>query len=197
MFSRVIKSALSVPLAAIALLAGAVASGQSVQTIQTLDRVDVYNKTKVLEMEFDDPGRTFDFTALDVTPTSAAGFAACQVTANQALYCIDGTDVVYWATPSQVVAPNTGGQLLFPCTDPALGLDTLSSKPCTGLTVDLSGAIWLAGKKPQSASYNLLKVIATPGTGCPVGWSALQPPAQFCAKTYAINSPPGRRPHCN
>ena len=68
MFSRVIKSALPVSLTAIALFAGAAASAESVQTIQTLDRVDVYNKTKVLEMEFDDPGRTFDFTALGIAP---------------------------------------------------------------------------------------------------------------------------------
>ena len=94
MFSRVIKSALSVSLAAIALFAGAAALAESVQTIQTLDRVDVYNKTKVLEMEFDDPGRTFDFTALGITPAAGStGFSACQVTASQALYCIDGKDV--------------------------------------------------------------------------------------------------------
>ena len=34
------------------------------QTIQTLDRVDVYNKSTVLEMEFDDPGRTYEFMVL-------------------------------------------------------------------------------------------------------------------------------------
>ena len=113
MFSRVIKSTLSVSLAAVALFAGASALAESVQTIQTLDRVDVYNKTKVLEMEFDDPGRTFDFTALGITPTTAAGFVACQVTASQALYCIDGKDVRYWAKPSQVAAPNTAGVPLF------------------------------------------------------------------------------------
>ena len=183
MFSRVIKSALSVSLTAIALLAGAAASGQSVQTIQTLDRVDVYNKSKVLEMEFDDPGRTFDFTALDITPATAAGFVACQVTANQALYCIDGKDVRYWPQPAQVAAPNTTGSLLFSCTDAALGLNGASTKPCTALTVDLSRSIWLAGMKGDG-TYSLFKLVAKVGS-CPASpWFALQG-AAYCAREYA------------
>ena len=183
MFSRVIKSALSVSLTAIALLAGAAASGQSVQTIQTLDRVDVYNKSKVLEMEFDDPGRTFDFTALDITPATAAGFVACQVTANQALYCIDGKDVRYWPQPAQVAAPNTTGSLLFSCTDAALGLNGASTKPCTALTVDLSSSIWLAGMKGDG-TYSLFKLVAKVGS-CPASpWFALQG-AAYCAREYA------------
>jgi hypothetical protein len=175
------QSALAVSLTAIALLAGTAASGQTVQTIQTLDRVDVYNKAKVLEMEFDDPGRTFDFTALDITPATAAGFSACQVTATQALYCIDGKDVRYWAKPSQVAVPNTNGSLLFSCTDAALGLDGASANPCTGLTVDLSGAIWLAGKK--AASYSLFKLVARTGSTCSSGVALAA--SAYCATEYA------------
>ena len=180
MFSRVIRSGLSVSLTAIALLGGAAASGESVQTIQTLDRVDVYNKTKVLEMEFDDPGRQEDFAVLGVTPATAAGFVACQVTASQALYCIDGKDVVYWAKPSQVAA-NTPGAPLFSCA--ALGLDGASPKPCTALTVDMAGAIWVAGRK-VNGTYSLYKLVAKVGS-CPASpWFAL-PGAAYCAKEYA------------
>ena len=153
------------------------------QTIQTLDRVDVYNKTKVLEMEFDDPGRTFDFTALDITPTTAAGFVGCQVTASQALYCIDGKDVRYWEKPSQVTAPNTAGTLLFSCDDTALGLDGTSIRPCTALTVGITNAIWVAGRKVNN-TFSLFKLVAKVGS-CPASpWFALQG-AAYCAREYA------------
>ena len=164
MFSRVIKSALSVSLTAIALFAGAAASAESVQTIQTLDRVDVYNKSKVLEMEFDDPGRTFDFTALGIAPAAGStGFSACQVTASQALYCIDGKDVVVWPKPATATG---SGTKLFSCADAALGFD---GQPCTGLTVDDAGTIWVAGRKaagaPVASAYAITRV--TPNVaGC-------------------------------
>jgi hypothetical protein len=159
MNARWIKREWPLSLALAALLSAATASGQTVQSIQTLDRVNVYNKTKVLEMEFDDPGRTFDFTALAITPASSAGFVACQVTANRALYCIDGKQVVYWASPSEVAPPNTNGTPLFSCNDPAFGFDSVTSRPCTALTVDVSGAIWLVGKLPASSSHQLFKVV--------------------------------------
>jgi hypothetical protein len=187
MISRSVKQLLSVSLAGLALVAASIASGQTtVNSIQTLDRVDVYNKTKVLEMEFDDPGRTFDFTALDVTPASTAGFSACQVTATQALYCVDGKEVVYWPKPAEVAPPNsTNGQPLFSCSDTVLGLDPIASRPCTAMTVDLSGAIWIAGKLPASSSHRLFKLVAKQGTSCPLSWSPLTAPSQYCARLYA------------
>ncbi len=133
------------------------AQAATAQPVQTLDRVDVYNKSNVLEMEFDNPARTFDFATLAISPASTTGFRACQVTASQALYCIDGKEVRYWAKPLEAVGP---GQLLFTCS--ALGLDANRFDTCIGLTVDLSGTIWLSGRN-TAGTYSLFRL--TPASG--------------------------------
>ena len=83
---------------AIALLASVTAHTEA---IQTLDRVDVYNQANVLEMQFNNPARAFDFAALAITPV--AGFKVCQITATQGLYCLDGNQVRTWPKPTQAV----------------------------------------------------------------------------------------------
>ena len=72
--------------------------------IQTLDRTNVFNSTKVLETEFGDPARTVDFTLLGMAPV--VGFTACQLTASRGLYCLDGKDVRNWPNPK--LATGTG-----------------------------------------------------------------------------------------
>ena len=56
-----------------ALLGSAVASGDA---IQTLDRVQVHNTANVLEMQFNNPARAFDFAVLGITPATSSGFRA-------------------------------------------------------------------------------------------------------------------------
>jgi hypothetical protein len=163
---------------AIALLAGGAAHTQS---IQTLDRVDVYNQANVLEMQFNNPARTFDFATLDITPVT--GFKACQVTAMQGLYCLDGKAVRYWANPSE--ASGIGTRLLN-CADPALGLDAASADTCTGMTVGMSGVIWLTGKKLGASSYSVLRISKRVGASCPNGQAPLSDP--YCAQQLATSA---------
>jgi hypothetical protein len=150
-------------------------------TVQTLDRTNVLNRTKVLETEFGDPARTVDFTVLDIDPV--LGFTACQVTASRGLYCLDGRDVRNW--PNTKLADGTGARVIS-CADPALGLDVKKPDTCTAMTVDQAGTIWLAGKK--SSAHNLIKVVAkNPNGSCPEGSSLAQSP--YCARTYASGRP--------
>jgi len=71
------------------------------ESIQKLDRVDVYNQANVLEMQFNNPARVFDFATLGITPVT--GFKACQITATQGLYCLDGKQVRTWPKPTQAL----------------------------------------------------------------------------------------------
>lgn len=162
----------------IALVAGAAAHAQA---IQTLDRVDVYNQANVLEMQFNNPARAFDFATLGITPVTS--FKACQVTAMQGLYCLDGKQVRYWAKPSQ--ASGIGTRLLN-CTDPALGLDAASAETCNGMTVGMSGVIWLTGKKLGSSSYSVIRISKRVGASCPNGQVSLSDP--YCAQQLATTA---------
>ncbi len=163
---------------AIALLASAAAHTESVQT---LDRVDVYNQANVLEMQFNNPARVFDFATLGITPVT--GFKACQITAMQGLYCLDGKEVRYWAKPAQAVGIGTR---LLNCTDPALGLDAASTETCTGMTVGMSGVIWLTGKNQGAASYSVLRISKRIGAACPGGQVSLSDP--YCAQQIATSA---------
>jgi hypothetical protein len=151
----------------------AFAQATAVQPFQTLDRVNVYNKSNVLEMEFDNPARSFDFATLGVAPATATGFKACQVTASQALYCIDGTEVRYWAKSLEASGVGTR---LFGCGD--VGFDSSGADACIGVTVDLSGAIWLSGRK--GAGYALVRAVPTISGNCPVGQALA---GSYCAVT--------------
>ena len=179
MIMRFTSPAAVVALWSCAFLAGSQASAQG--TVQTLDRTNIFNATKVLETEFGDPGRTVDFTVLDIDPV--VGFTACQATAARGLFCLDGRDVRNWPNPK--LAEGTGA-LVMSCADPALGLDVKKPDTCTAMTVDEVGAIWLAGKK--SNAHNLIKVVAKRSNGsCPEGSSLAQSP--YCARTYATGRP--------
>ena len=192
-------------------------AGRAQAVEQVLDSVDAFgfdtsNAPAVLEMGFREPP---DFKRLAIG--SAAGLVACQRAADQGLYCIDGNSLRLWPSTDVLVpaAPPATGEVipdvdLINCRDPALGFDQNPKKPspCTGMTVDLNGAIWLAGRKANS--HSLGKVIessGSPGQECAEGWTLLNRVAQdppntidtpagqpqyvprFCAREYAPGRP--------
>jgi len=160
-------------------LVGVVVGGQALAqntTVQTLDRTNVFNKTTVLETEFGDPARTVDFTVLGIT--AVTGFSACQITATRGLFCLDGTAVRNWPDPDSATG---NGALLFSCTDTTLGFN-----PCSAMTVDQAGAVWLAGKKGNS--YNLVKVFKKSGANCSPATALVQSPT-YCAQTSVTGRP--------
>jgi len=143
------------------------------QPNQTLDQVDAFSAFKVLEMAFDrqDPPTLPDFSEPDLG--SPAGIAACKL-ASSGLYCLatngSGSQVVrQWALPL-AVTNGTPPVDRFSCADSALGLN---GGPCTGMTVDVSGAIWVSGKKTGTTNYRLIKLVkpAALPTGCTAGGS--------------------------
>lgn len=164
-----------------ALLGCLVLSGPaSAQTQQVLDRVAGYGPTSARQMAFDVPAqeRTQDSIQYFATPRSATGFIACQLTGRGGLACLDGREVRYW--PNAAKSPEAS-ETLFSCEDPLLGLDTKrGAQTCSGLAVDLSGAVWVSGKKPNN-SYSLIKMVPvipeelrdTPSAACPGGTTPL------------------------
>ncbi len=180
MCSRIKKYA---ALSAVSLFVSLGATGawsQAQITRQTLDRVDAFNSTAVLEMAFDDVNRTKDFINLGIVGTN---FSTCKLTATDGIFCLAGKLIRNW--------PHTEDPLTFvdrlSCNDPALGLDTKKADTCTGMTVDLSGAIWLAGKK--ASTHSLIKVIAkAAAAACPSGWAVLSG-SLYCAKEFYAGRP--------
>ena len=175
----------SVSLALIALFGAANAQGQA-QPNQVLDQVDAFNSNAVLEMAFDRPSLP-DATPL---PINGSELAACKLTAS-GLYCLEkrsGDDkqvVRQWQEPLNPAFVDR-----FECDDPVLGLKNGS---CTGLTVDLSGAIWVAGRKvTSSASYSLVKVVSKASFNgvCPTGsfWTELSNSPSLCAREFATGA---------
>ena len=152
---------------------------QQQETLQTLDTIDSFNPTSIIEMQFHDPDRTQDFINLGLTGTS---ISACALTALDGMFCLDqGKFIKHWP---KVDEPGTSINE-FSCADPVLGLS--ATTPCSTFTMNLSGAFLLGGKKANN-KYSLIKVIAKPGSGCPTGWSVLSG-NQYCARElYADRS---------
>jgi hypothetical protein len=144
---------------------------------QTLDRVDSFNPTSVLEMQFHDPDRTQDFINLGIVGTS---ITACKLTELDGLYCLDGKIIRHWPDTSE---PGTSINE-FSCGDSALQL--ASTNPCTAMTVGLSGAIYLAGRKTNS--NNLIKVVAKPSGGCPSGTTSFAG-GRYCQQVLYAGTP--------
>ena len=143
-------------------------------TRQVLDRVAGSSPTGARQMAFDVPPqeRTQDSIQYFATPRSATGFVACQLTGRGGLACLDGREVRYW--PNAAKSPETS-ETLFSCDDPVLGLDAKRGvQSCTGLAVDLSGAVWISGKKPNN-SYSLIKAVPLDSADavCPTGTTLL------------------------
>lgn len=181
------------------------------QSTQVLDSVDAFGPatlkppSAVLEMGFRDPVPSGNpepprFGQLDVRTST---IVACQRGLDQALYCLDGPRVRYWPDTNDVQTVGTSKVIpefdLFSCEDTALGLDRRKPNPCTSLTVDYNGAIWLAGRKANS--HSMIKVVRRVGSSCELGWSELATPAQtlpnpaplpvpkFCALEIAPGRP--------
>jgi hypothetical protein len=153
---------------------GATAAGAQEQV---LDRIDAFNATSVLQMTFDDPDATVDFINLGIVGTN---FTACKLTALDGLYCLDGKVIRHWPDTEE---PGTFINE-FSCADAALGL--ASTNPCTAMTVGLSGAIYLAGRKTNS--NNLIKVTAKPSAGCPAGTTTFAG-GRYCAAVLYAGTP--------
>ncbi len=134
----------------VALIGSATALGQTV--VQTLDSVKVHSDTAVLSMNFDDPLEP-DFTNSNINGTN---YRACKNT-GFGLYCLDG-DLVK-RTPN-IGNPGTTFTAID-CKDPGLNLDTNKGTPCTALTVDLTGTVWLGGKN-KGKSHSLFKAEPNP-----------------------------------
>jgi len=202
------------PLAAALLLCAASGRAEVSQVLDAVDTagLDASAVPAVLKMGFRDPLPRTDYERLAIG--SASSLVACQRAADQGLYCIDGDIVRYWPNTKITVSlpPPASGEVipdldLINCRDPALGLDQNPRKPspCTGITVDLNGAIWLAGRKANS--HSLIKVKKRIGSSCEVGWTALASLTQdapntpdtpagslqqvppYCAREYASGRP--------
>jgi len=149
-------------------------------TRQTLDQVDAHTSTDVLQMAFDDPDRVRDFVNLGIVGTR---FSSCELTATDGIFCLDGKVIRHW--------PNAANPQTFvdelSCNDPALKLDTKKLDTCTSMAVDLTGAIWIAGKKANT--HSLIKIVAKDvGTACPGGWSVLSG-SRYCAREFYSGRP--------
>ena len=175
----------SLVFAACASLLGFSAMAQDTPAEQTLDQVDAFSNGVVQEMGFDRPS----LPSASALPLSGSSLRSCKLTAS-GLYCLetrdDGKQVVrQWKEPQK---PSFVDR--FACDDTSLGFD---AGTCTGLTVDLSGALWVSGRK--GANYSLVKVVPQsdllPAITCQIGgsWSPLQntTPA-VCAREFAAGA---------
>lgn len=163
------------------LLCGTSAAAQEVQ--QILDRVFAFNDIAALEMAFSDPDRLADFSVVLNAP--GANFSACKLTSTRGLWCLDGKTVVNLPDTSD---PGSLFDVLS-CEDPTLDLDTRKENTCTGLTVDSSVAIYLAGKE-KGKKHSLIKVVEKDSGGaCPAGFTALIQSPGLCARMLASGRP--------
>lgn len=156
--SAILRGFAGAGLVACAALAGATAFAQGVQVLDSVDAFGRDSSTataNVREMGFRDPLPRLDSQALNVAGTA---LLACQRAAGQGLYCLDGSVLRYWPNTRVVAYGSPVPDLdLFDCRDPALRLDTKRPNPCTSMTVDLAGNLWLAGRKANS--HSVLKVV--------------------------------------
>lgn len=160
------------------LLPAALQASQAVPTQQTLDRVFAFTGNSVINMAFGNARRPPDFTNLGLTGND---YTACALTAVSGLFCLDGQVLRRWPNPMNPASSET----VLDCMDAALGLDRRGDG-CTGMTVDQSGSIWLAGKKKNG--HSVIKVV-NKGTACPAAnWVTLQGGA-LCAKELYSGRP--------
>lgn len=180
----------------IALLAAADGSAQ-VEPDQTLDQVDAFDSNLVLDMAFEDPISPEPGVqdSVDLGVAGGGGIAACKI-APRGLYCLaivtpqTGTPyqvVRFWEDPKARPAESED---LLRCDDSSLGLHAKPgvAGPCIGLTVDLSGAVWVTGSK-DGLVYSLLKIDEEPSVpDCDLApWTRLHWPATtgLCAAQFA------------
>jgi len=141
----------------------AVTAANSQTTVnQLLDSTFMHGQQNAAEMAFNDATQRNpdpEYFDLGITGTD---LRACKLTALNGLFCLDGKIVRNWPNPSKTV--DVDGTEVVPsfdvldCEDPVLGLDTKKADTCTGLTVDLKGNIWLAGKN-KGKTHSLIKLV--------------------------------------
>lgn len=156
---------------------------------QLLDSTFVHGQDKAAEMVFDDPA--YDYLGID-----GAALETCKLTAFDGLFCLDFKTVRNWPHPTtQVDLGGTPGVASFDivdCEDPVMGLDEKKDNTCTGMTVDLDGNLWLAGKN-KGKSHSLIKLIPK-DADCPeiAGATFLgvpKPSENLCAYEFATGRP--------
>lgn len=153
-------------------------AAEAIATQQILDRVFTYNAGSVLNLATGNAVRPPDFTNLGI---SGGAFSTCALTAVNGLYCLDGKSLRNWPNPMD---PGSSSEILN-CSDLALGLDR-KFDTCTGMAVDQSGALWLAGKKKNG--HSIIKVVKK-GAACPAAdWATLSGGA-LCALEYYSGRP--------
>ena len=121
-----------------------------------------------------------------------SGLAACKL-APSGLYCLATDSTTGQQVVRQWVLPLAGPPVdRFSCADDALGFP---GNTCTGLTADISGAIWVSGKTGSNPeTYSLIKLVKNPSAalpnGCAAGgsiadgWVALSS-GPMCARKFA------------
>jgi hypothetical protein len=142
---------------------------------QTLDSVDALTSRQVLEMRFgestvpvpayDDPV-TASAPIVGTAPGLQTRFAACQRAGDRRLSCLlnSYTNPATGLLVQPVLRYTEAGssETLFDCTDPALALDRRRANPCTSVTADLAGNVWIGGRDGQA--HSLIKVVEVPTT---------------------------------
>jgi hypothetical protein len=186
--------------------------------VQTLDSVDALTSRQVLEMRFGEatvpvPGYedpvTVSAPIVGTAPGVQTRFAACQRAGDRRLSCLLNSyaDPATGLTTQPVLRYTEAGSMetLFDCTDPALNLDRRRANPCTSMTADLSGDLWIGGRDSQA--HRVIKVIEVPTTeSCGTdknpsvgdgtdsrGFSEFARPSpsggRFCFRPYATGRP--------
>jgi hypothetical protein len=169
-------------LASLLLVASLPAAAQTAST-QTLDRVFAYDTSSVLNMAFGNANTSQGFTDTQIAGTN---FISCTLTAGGGLYCLDGSSIRNWPNPAQYSQSTP----VLSCADSALGFDKGKGDPCTAMTVDQTGTIWLAAKKHNA--HSIIKVVPKPTSGCLDNtWVTLGGTSgTLCAKELYSGRPP-------
>jgi len=165
--------------------------------VQTLDSVDIFDGSLSRPMRFDEvrtARQPLDYeTSPIVSATAPGGFKTCQRAANGDLICIDSDVVSRWVTTTTRDINNVATKVvskkeLFTCA--SLGLDSRRGNPaCLSFAVDVNDAIWIGGRKNNSA-YSVIKVATiAQGGACAAPVSDLTADFDFCPKIYATGRP--------
>jgi len=166
------------------LLLATLAANAQTTVNQLLDSTFVHGKDKAAELVLDDPASDYDYLGINGT-----ALEACKLTAFDGLFCLDGKIVRRWPHPTTQVdldgTPGIASTPVVECEDGVLNLDEKKANTCTGMTVDLDGNIWLAGKN-KGRSHSLIELIYKDGD-CPAGWSETK--LGLCALEFATGRP--------
>ena len=152
---------------------------------QVLDSTFVHGPDKAAELVFNDPDRQYEYLGI-----AGTDFRTCKLTALDGLYCLDYKTLRSWPHPST----SSESLDIVDCEDPVLGLDAKKDNTCTGFTVDLDGAIWIAGKN-KGKSHSLIKLVEHDGSCPPAPFvgapelGVLTSNGDYCAYEFATGRP--------